>query len=113
MARPNSEQANMAVVAEVMEVTGAFKGKSFSITGHLGRPRDEIVKLIEKAGGTFDKEPRWGTTYLITNKDWNKDSTVRAGASRKLLKARSNGVKIISEDLFYQMLIENGVSGAE
>lgn len=112
MARLKSEMADMAVVAEIMEVTNAFKGKRFSITGHLGRPRNEIAALIEKAGGVFEKEPRWGTTYLITNQDWSAE-TVVSGASRKLLKAKQNGVKILSEKAFYDMLIANGISGVE
>lgn len=96
------------LVAEVMEagVDGlVLKGKSFSITGHLSQPRDRIVSLITNAGGTFHKEPVWGTTYLITNADWSNGSTVAPGTSRKLMKARNNGTKIISEAVFLAMLV--------
>lgn len=105
MARKN-ERTNVAIVAEVMEAGATdqvLKGKSFSITGHLSRPRQVIVNLIEQAGGRFDKEPAWGTTYLITNADWTA-KTVSAGASRKFEKARANRVQIITEDAFLAML---------
>lgn len=111
MARINS-MTDMATIIEVMEVTDAFKGKRFSITGHLGRPREDIVKIIETAGGTFEKEPRWGTHYLITNADWTA-KTVSPSASRKFLKAKNNGVKIISEAQFYEMLVAQGETAAD
>jgi len=107
MARIN-ELTDMATIVEVMEVQNALRGKRFSITGHLGRPRKEIVAIIEQAGGVFDKAPVWGTNYLITNNDWNKGSTITKGASRKLLKAQDIGVKILSEQEFYDMLIAQG-----
>ncbi len=103
-----SHLTDMATIVEVMEVQNALKSKRFSITGHLGRPRKEIVAIIEQAGGIFDKSPIWGTHYLITNNDWNKGSTIRKGASRKLLKAQENGIKIISEQVFYDMICEHG-----
>ncbi|HEY8095899.1 MAG TPA: BRCT domain-containing protein [Methylobacter sp.] len=103
MARPNSEGAQKAIVAEVMEITDAFKGKRFSITGHLGLPRKEIVELIQRAGGFFDSEPKFGTNYLITNPDWSA-KTIKSGTSRKLELARQNGIQIISEDHFFHML---------
>lgn len=105
MARKN-ERTDVAVVLEVMEagaIDKVFHRKSFSITGHLSRPRPAIVALIEQAGGRFDKEPNWGTTYLITNMDWTA-ATVDPKASRKFNKARQNGVKIISEKTFLDFL---------
>jgi NAD-dependent DNA ligase len=107
MARVN-ENTPMALVLEIMEVQNALKGKRFSITGHLGRPRKEIVEIIKQAGGFFDKSPVWGTNYLITNKDWNEGSTIAKGASRKLLAARDKGIKIITEAQFYAMICEQG-----
>lgn len=104
MARKNSEEAAIATVAQVLEVTGALKGLSFSITGHLGLPRDEVVKIIETAGGEFHKAPTWNTKYLVTNNDWNAGSTVKAGTSRKLEAARRNGTKVITERELYDMI---------
>ena len=112
MARIN-EMTDLATIIEVMEVQNALRGKRFSITGHLGRPRKEIVAIIEQAGGNFDKAPVWGTTYLITNNDWNKGSTIKKGASKKLLKAQEQGIKIISEQAFYDMIIEQGETCAD
>ena len=112
MARTN-EKTDMWTVIEVMEVSNALKGKTFSITGHLGRARDVIVKIIETAGGTFEPRPRRGTTYLITNKDWNRGSTVEATKSSKLIEAERNGIKIISEDQFCQMIIDHGETAAD
>ncbi len=110
MARVN-EMTDMATIVEIMEVSGALKGKSFSITGHLGRKREDIVKIIEMAGGTFHKEPGFGTAYLITNADWTA-RTARPGASKKFDKARRNGTKIISEAQFYE-LISSGAADEE
>lgn len=106
-----TELTDLALIVEVMEVTDAFKGKQFSITGHLSRRRADIVKIIETAGGRFDKQPDYGTTYLITNKDWTA-ATVQKGASKKLLRAHERGVKIISEQRFYDMLCAQGETAA-
>lgn len=107
MSRIN-EGTNLATIVEIMEVENALKGKRFSITGHLGRPRKEIEEIIRKSGGFFDKAPGYGTHYLITNADWNPNSTVQKGASLKLLKAGKLGVRIISESQFYDMIMSNG-----
>lgn len=113
MARIN-ERTHVVLVAEVMEAGAEekpFRGKSFSITGHLSRPRDNIVALIEQAGGRFDKTPNFHTTYLITNADWTA-ATASPGASRKFQAARQNGTKIITETVFLAMLMkEPPVSG--
>jgi len=106
MARIN-ELTDLATVLEVMECGGALKGKVFSITGHLARPRKDIVSIIEQAGGRFEERPRYGVHFLITNKDWNKGSTVTAKASSKLLDAQKNGIKVISETEFYDMIMKN------
>lgn len=101
-----NDQTPLATVVEIMEPGNALRGKRFSITGHLGRVREEIVKIIEECGGYFDKVPTYGTHYLITNKDWNAGS-VQGKKSNKLRKAEENGVKIISEAKFYEMIMSN------
>ncbi len=105
MARVN-ELTDLATVLEVMECGGALKGKTFSITGHLGRPRKDIIAIIDQAGGRFEERPRYGVNYLITNKDWNKGSTVTAKASSKLLAAQRYGIKILGEQEFYDMIMK-------
>jgi NAD-dependent DNA ligase len=98
MARVN-EFSDLAEVLLVMEPEKKLKGMGFSITGHLGRPRKDIIKIIEMAGGHFEKTVNWGVRYLITNEDWtNKTESI------KFRKAERNGVKIISEAEFYALL---------
>lgn len=98
MARVN-EFTNLAEVLLVMEPEKKLKGIGFSITGHLGRPRKDIISIIEMAGGHFEKTVNWGVRYLITNEDWtNKTESI------KFRKAERNGVKIISEAEFYALL---------
>jgi NAD-dependent DNA ligase len=112
MAKKN-DLTDMWEVVEVMEVSNALKGKVFSITGHLGRKRHEIVKIIETAGGRFEERPRYGVHYLITNRDWNKGSTVDPNKSSKFIEAERNRVKIISEEQFCQMIIDGGETMAD
>ncbi len=103
-----NERTNSIVLAEVMEAgadTKVLRGKSFSITGHLSKKREDIVALIEQAGGRFDKTPSFGTTYIITNADWTA-STVVSGSSRKLEAARRNGTKILTEQQFLDLLLK-------
>jgi BRCT domain type II-containing protein len=100
-----NELTKTIVVAEVMEAgadSKPLKGKSFSISGHLGKKREDVVALIVQAGGRFDKTPAWGTTYLITNADWSGDRS----SSRKFEAAKRNGTRIISEVQFLEMLMK-------
>lgn len=108
MARKN-DRTNVAIVAEVLEAGAeekVFRGKSFSITGHLSRPRPAIVALIEQAGGRFDKTPAWGTTYLLTNADWSGGQAT----SKKLQKALDLGIKLLKEEDFLRMLASSSSS---
>lgn len=105
MARVNEFTA-MADIILVMEDTKSLRGRSFSITGHLGRKRDDIIQIIETAGGRFDKAPNWSTNYLITNLDWTAQES-----STKLNKAKQNGTRIISEKQFYEMLMPEVADG--
>ncbi len=106
MARKN-DLTNTVLAAEIMEAgadTKPLRGKSFSITGHLSKKREDIVALIVQAGGRFDKSPSFGTSYLVTNQDWTA-ATVSPGASKKLAAARRNGTKVITEAQFLEMLV--------
>jgi hypothetical protein len=42
----------------------------------------------------------------VTNLDWNEGSTVASGTSRKLIKAREMGIKILSEKQLHDMITE-------
>ena len=101
-----NENTDLATVIEIMEPGNALRGKRFSITGHLGRKRDDVIKIIEECGGSFEKQPTYGVHYLITNADWNAGA-VKGGKSNKLRKAEANGTKIISEAKFYEMIMDN------
>jgi NAD-dependent DNA ligase len=105
MARQN-ESTDLWAVVQVMECSGALKGKSVCVTGHVGVPRAELVRIIETAGGRFEERPRYGTTYLVTNKDFTKGSTVEPKRSTKMIEAERNRVKVISEAQFCQMIID-------
>lgn len=98
MARVN-EFTDLAEVILVMEPERKLRGKAFSITGHLGRPRKDVIKIIEMAGGVFEKTVTWGVHYLVTNEDWTNQS-----GSIKFRKAKDYGVMIISEADFYALL---------
>ena len=103
MARTN-EMSQMADVAAVMlDDSTALRGKRICISGHLGKTRDEIVKLIEDAGGTFHDTIKSDTTHLLSNADWTKGS-INGKVSSKFDKARRWGVRIISEKDFFAML---------
>lgn len=105
MAR-NNDMTALNDVLEVMEPSpDALRGMTVCITGHLGKPRDQIVEMIRKAGGRFDKSVRWGVTHLVTNADWNAGS-VKGKVSSKYRKAQEYGVKIISEAELYALMMK-------
>ena len=112
MAKTNDFTALWQIVS-VMEVTNALKGKRFSVTGHVGVPRAELVRIIQTAGGQFDERPKFGVHYLITNKIWNAGSTVDPKKSSKLIEAERNRIKVISEEVFCNMIINGGETMAD
>jgi BRCT domain type II-containing protein len=97
MAKQNESSDILNVMAVNEDTSNALRGKRVSFTGHMGMTRDEMVKFIENHGGRFDPVPKWGTTYLVSNGDWNKGSTITPKKSRKVLAAEANGVKVITE----------------
>ncbi len=101
MARHN-EKTDVIDMIEVMEVEGKPLARMrICITGHLAKPRTEIVKLIKSAGGEFHASVRYDTTHLLTNADWSS-GTLR---STKYTKAREYGCKFITEEQFLAMLM--------
>ena len=102
MARTN-DKTGLIEVLEVMEVEGKPLARMrICITGHLAKPRAEIVKLIEQGGGEFHSSIKYNTTHLLTNADWTKGTV--DGTSSKFKKARQYGCKFISEEQFLAML---------
>ena len=65
------------------------------ITGKLSMPKDSFKELIEKAGYSYSDNITKETTYLIAD-DVN-------GNSSKLKKAREKGIKIITENEFFNL----------
>ncbi len=100
MARHN-ERTDLIDIIEVMEISGEpLKHMRICITGHLAKPRNEIIKLILLSGGQFHKTVSRDTTHLLTNEDWGSVNSV----SKKFAKARQYGVKIITEDQFLDLI---------
>ncbi len=69
-------------------------GRSFVITGTLSRPRDEIKKTLEDAGGKVTSSISAKTDYLIAGEE----------AGSKLDKAKELGVTILDEEAFGRLL---------
>lgn len=103
MARIN-EFTDMATIVEVMEIFNVLRGRSICISGHLGRPRKEIVDIIERAGGIFHSSIKYTTDFLLTNADWTNTAN---GVASKYQKATKKGVKIINEKDFYDLICES------
>jgi DNA ligase (NAD+) len=64
-----------------------FAGKTFVLTGTLTRPRDQVKKRIEDAGGRVSGSVSKKTDYVVAGTD----------AGSKLDKARELGVSVIGE----------------
>jgi DNA ligase (NAD+) len=83
-------------VIDVKEVTGNLKGSSFCITGALSKPRKEVEKEIEAAGGEVKSSVGKGLSYLVT-----EDSS---SGSAKAEKAKKYGTIIINEKQLRDMM---------
>lgn len=104
MARVN-DKTDLIDLVEVMEIEGKPLARMrICISGHLAKPRAEIVRLIEQSGGRFHPSINYNTTHLLTNEDWTANSV--SGTSSKFKKARRLGVAIISEEQLLSMLFE-------
>lgn len=71
-----------------------FVGKTFVLTGALTRPRKEIENLIENMGGKTSSSVSSKTDFVLAGED----------AGSKLDKAKSLGIKILTEEEFNQLL---------
>jgi DNA ligase (NAD+) len=74
---------------------GPLAGKKFCVTGKLARPRSEIQKLIEDAGGAFVSSVGKSTDYLVAGADVGKT---------KLDAAKKAGTQVIDEAALDLML---------
>lgn len=71
-----------------------FEGLTFVITGTLSRSRDEVEAIIERMGGHASGSVSKKTNYLI----------VGAEPGSKHEKAKSLGVKVLSEEEFNRLI---------
>ena len=74
---------------------GPLAGKKFCVTGKLARPRSEVQKLIEDAGGQFVSSVGKSTHYLVAGADVGK---------AKLDAAKKAGTQVIDEAALELML---------
>jgi DNA ligase (NAD+) len=80
----------------IVEVTeGPLTGKTLVVTGTLTRPRADVQKLIEQAGGKVAGSVSKKTDYLVAGADTGKT---------KLDAAQKHGVKVIGEDELMALL---------
>ena len=73
-----------------------LKGKTIVITGTLSRPRADFEKMIESHGGNLSSSISAKTDYLLLGEN----------AGSKLEKAKSLGIKILSEQDFLKLINE-------
>lgn len=84
-------------VIDVKESNGRLNGLSFVLTGAMSRQRKDIVADIEQNGGEVKSSVGRRVDYLVQS-DANSTST-------KTQKAKSLGVKIISEEELMAMMV--------
>jgi DNA ligase (NAD+) len=76
---------------------GTLAGKTFVVTGTLSKPRAEVQKMIEAAGGKVAGSVSKKTNYLVAGEDTGKT---------KLEAAKKHGVTVIGEAELEALLSE-------
>jgi DNA ligase (NAD+) len=79
----------------VRSAEGPLGGRTVAVTGTLSRPRGEIKRLIEEAGGRFASAVGKGTDLLVAGEG---TGAAKLGAAAKL------GVQVIDEDTLQGLL---------
>jgi DNA ligase (NAD+) len=90
-------------VEKLVERSGPLAGLHVCVTGTLSRPRGDVQKAIEAAGGTFEKSVKKGTDYLVAGAD--------VGAT-KLKDAQKKGVRVIDEPTLDRLLRGESIESA-
>lgn len=94
---PMVERLRQAIdVLEVKEAKGKLTGMSFVLTGAMSKPRKDIEKAIEAAGGEMKSSVSKGVTYLV--------QADASSTSSKSEKAKKLGTKVIGEDELWRMM---------
>lgn len=86
---------NIKEVESSSKSNSNFTGKTFVLTGTLSKPRNEIELLIENMGGKTSGSVSSKTDFVLAGEN----------AGSKLDKAKELGIKIISEEEFYNLFI--------
>ena len=86
--------AGVRPVAERRARSGPLAGKTFVITGTLSRPREEVARAIEAAGGRVASSVSRNTDFVVVGTD----------PGSKLDRARELGVPTIDESQLERML---------
>ena len=85
---------NFRALPEELAVRGGvFSGKKFVITGTLSAPREEFTRRIQSLGGSVAGSVSPKTDYLLAGEE----------AGSKLDKARSLGIRILTEKDFEKL----------
>ena len=79
---------------------GVLAGKTFVVTGTLSKPRADVQKAIEAAGGKVAGSVSKKTTFLVAGEDTGKT---------KLEAAQKNGVRVIDEATLDRLLAGESV----
>ena len=90
------ELLELGVKVKTISNSGKLNGMVITITGKTSIKRDDLAVMIEEAGGKYAKSIGKISTHLVCA---SEDST-----SSKANKARSAGVKIMSEDELLEMI---------
>ncbi|NBR63453.1 MAG: NAD-dependent DNA ligase LigA [Verrucomicrobia bacterium] len=86
---------NFQALPGELEVRGGiFAGKKFVITGTLSQPREEFIRRIQSQGGSVAGSVSAKTDFVLAGEE----------AGSKLEKARSLGVRVISEKEFEKLV---------
>jgi DNA ligase (NAD+) len=86
--------SNPDYVAGLRKEKGPLDGLTIVVTGTLSKPRNEIEELIERLGGHAAKSVSKKTSYVLAGAD----------PGSKYEKAKSLGVKILTEDEFNKLI---------
>ncbi len=89
--------AKAGVIPQKKEISGnaPLQGKSFVFTGSMeNMGRNEAKTIVENMGGTIHSSVTKKTTYVVAGSD----------PGSKLDKAKSSGIKIISEEEFLKLI---------
>jgi DNA ligase (NAD+) len=85
---------HQALPEELEERGGVFAGKKFVITGTLSAAREDFIRQIQSLGGTVAGSVSAKTDFVLAGDD----------AGSKLEKARTLGVRVISEKEFEKLV---------